>query len=79
MSRITLDPELRSKLNGLSEPLELCDESGKRVGIYLPWEEYRRLLYRDIEIPFSPEEIEQRRNEQGGSSLAEVWKRMGVS
>ena len=77
MSTITLDPVLRAKLNGLNEQLEICDETGKPVGMYLPLEDYKKLLYRGVEIPFSEEEIESRRNEPGGSSLAEFWKRMG--
>src|ERR1700681_4766991 len=32
MSRVVLDPQLRSKLNGLNEQLEICDEAGKTLG-----------------------------------------------
>jgi hypothetical protein len=31
MSKVILTPELREKLNGLNEPVEFCDESGKTV------------------------------------------------
>jgi hypothetical protein len=82
MSRIILDAELRAKLNGLSEPLELCDEGGKTLGHYLPEVVYNKMLYALAEAqrpPLSEEEIEQRRKETGGSSLAEIWKRLGVS
>jgi hypothetical protein len=78
MGTITLDPVLRAKLNGLNEQLEICDETGKPVGMYLPLEDYKKLLYRGVEIPLSEEEIEQRRKEPGGSSLQEIWKRLGV-
>jgi len=77
MGTITLDPVLRAKLNGLNEQLEICDETGKPVGMYLPLEDYKKLLYRGVEIPFSEEEIERRRKQKGGISLAEFWKRMG--
>ena len=36
MSKITLDATLRSKLNGLNESLEICDETGETVGHFLP-------------------------------------------
>jgi hypothetical protein len=77
MTRVTLDPELRAKLNGLSEQVAICDEAGKTVGLYLPVEAYKKLLYQGVEIPFTEEEIERFRNEPGGISLQEFWKRMG--
>ena len=78
MGRITLDPELRAKLNGLNEKVEICDETGKLIGLYLPLEDYKKLLYKNVEIPLAEAEIEERRKEKGGSSLAEIWKRLGV-
>lgn len=45
MSKLTLDPQLRAKLNGLNEQLEICDETGQTVGHYLPDEAYKQLLY----------------------------------
>ncbi|MFQ5731402.1 MAG: hypothetical protein ACE5KM_05540 [Planctomycetaceae bacterium] len=36
MTRITLDPDLRSRLNDLKEPVELCDEAGRVVGRVFP-------------------------------------------
>ena len=77
MGKIILDSELRAKLNGLNEQLEICDEAGMPVGHYLPLEVYKKLLYGGVEIPLSEEEIEERRKEKGGSSLADFWKRMG--
>jgi hypothetical protein len=78
MGKIILDPELREKLNGLNERLEICDETGKPVGLYLPLEVYKKLLYTGVEIPLSEEEIERRRQEKGGIPLQELWKRMEV-
>ncbi|MCA9271307.1 MAG: hypothetical protein KDA41_22645 [Planctomycetales bacterium] len=36
MTRITIDSELLSRLRNLSEPLELCDESGNVLATVLP-------------------------------------------
>ena len=43
MIKLTLDPELRERLNGLNEPIELCDETGETVGHFLPDEAFRRM------------------------------------
>ena len=81
MSKITLDPVLRAKLNGLNQPLEICDADGHTLGHFLPADAYRRLLYAAVEAacPHSPAELERRRNEGGGTSLSEFWKGLGVS
>jgi hypothetical protein len=80
MQTITLDSELRAKLNGLNKPLEILDEAGNTLGYYLPDSVYRHLLYAAVEqaCPLNDAERERRRQEQGGSSLAEFWKRMGL-
>lgn len=81
MSKIVLDPTLRARLNGLSEPMEVCDEAGATVGHFLPVEQYRKLMYQLAEAacPHSPEQLEQLQKETGGKSLQEIWKSLGVS
>jgi hypothetical protein len=76
MGKITLDPTLRAKLNGLNERIEVCDENDQTVGIFLPQAQYMKLLYANEEVPFSEEEIERRRNSRGGCSLEEIWARL---
>jgi hypothetical protein len=36
MIKIIVDDELRDKLKGFTEPLDLCDESGRIVGKLIP-------------------------------------------
>ena len=81
MSKIILDEDLRARLNGLDRTLEVCDEDGHTVGHFLPAAEYRKLLYAAVNASckVSDEEMDRRRQEGGGMSLAEFWKRMGVS
>jgi hypothetical protein len=77
MTRVTLDAELRRRLLDLSQPLELCDESGNVVGRFVPAylmegqsveEELRRQ-----QPPLSEEELERRRNSTGPTyTTAEV-------
>jgi len=81
MKQVTLDPILRSQLNGLSEEqLEILDEKGQTLGHFLPAALYKKMLYAAVETscPFSKEELERRAKETGGRSLAEIWKSLGV-
>jgi len=72
MNKIVVEPSLRSKLNNLDSRLELCDESGKTLGYFLPVSEQQRLLYAWARLEFGDEEIERAREEPGRFSLAEV-------
>ena len=60
MSAITLDPELRARLNGLNEHLEVHDETGLTVGHFVPDEVYTRLLYSWAKQEFADEEEHKR-------------------
>jgi hypothetical protein len=73
MNTIVLD----SKLHQLDNEMEVRDETGRLVGVFLPTDAYQGLLS-NIKIPFSDEEIEQRAKEPGVSSLDDIWKRLGV-
>ena len=75
---VTLDAALREKLGVVSDQIEVQDEEGKLVGMYLPLEMYKYFL-RNIKLPFTDEELEQARNSGGGCSLAEFWNSMEVS
>lgn len=81
MSKVVLDPELKARLNGLNEQLEICDADGRTLGRFLPEEAYHKLVYAAAEAacPHDKEELERRRRETGGMTLAEFWKRMGGS
>jgi hypothetical protein len=78
MGKIVLDPALREKLNGLCEQMEVRDENNELVGVFLPAVAFQALVGSSA-IPFTDEEIERAKNSGGGCSLAEFWKRMGVS
>ena len=71
MTRLVLDSELREKLRNLTEPLELCDESG-RVLAHLTPANY--LPHREtIEPQISREELVRRKqNKSQTSTTAEV-------
>lgn len=77
MSRVILDPQLRSKLNGLNEQVEICDEAGKTLGHFVPESLYREFLVAWSRSNLSDEELERRRREPRGRTLAEIWKELG--
>jgi hypothetical protein len=81
MGRLTLDPQLRAKLNGLNEQVEVYDENGGIVGHFLPASAYQKLLCAAAEAacPYTKEELAQFHQQTGGRSLAEIWKTLGCS
>jgi hypothetical protein len=77
MTRVIVDETLRTRLNRFSEEVELCDESGQTLGLFLPVDLYQKLLTAADRCPYSAAELERRRQETGGRSLEEIWKRLG--
>lgn len=65
MSQVTIDAPLSEKLRALASSVELVDAAGRVLGRYIPETV-------DSEPPMSAEELERRRKEPGGRSLAEI-------
>jgi hypothetical protein len=76
MQAIILDPELRAKLSGLERQLELRDESGTTLGLFVPLRLYEEMISAWTRLQFADEqEREQARREirnHGGLSTAEA-------
>jgi hypothetical protein len=77
MSKLVLDPDLRNRLNGLSEQIEVLDEQGKVVGLFLPAGLYERLIHAWANAQVTDGDLEKISLEPGGRSLAEIWKDLG--
>jgi hypothetical protein len=60
MTRITVDAMLRTKLRNLTEPLELCDESGQIKGRFFPIPDLTRYDPESLEPGVSEEELARR-------------------
>ena len=58
MTQILIDSILRSKLGNFSQPLELCDESGKVFGRFFPAVDLSQ--YEPLEPQVSEEELDRR-------------------
>ena len=76
MNKVNLDPEMRARLDGLDQETMICDEGDRILGYFIPLERYQQLIYPSLNIPLSAEEMERRRNQKGGCSLEEFWKRL---
>jgi hypothetical protein len=77
VSKVIFDEVLRSRLNGLDAPVELCDQSGQTVGHVLPHDVYLKLLYDAARAQATEEELDRISHEPGGRPLAEIWKSLG--
>ena len=73
MNKVVLDDELRAKLNGLNDEVEVCDSTDRTIGRFLPEREYWRLMYDLAKADFSDDaELEEARREPGGMTTAEA-------
>jgi hypothetical protein len=81
MGKLTLYNDLTKRLNGLTQPVEVCDADGTTLGHFLPGDLFRKLMYAAAEAacPYSPEQLEQFENEAGGGTLAEFWHELTQS
>lgn len=70
MTRVIVDEVLRNKLHNLTQPLELCDESGRLVGRVFPAEDLSR--YELWEPPITDEEVQQLLSSEKWYTTAEV-------
>jgi hypothetical protein len=72
MSKMTLDPEFHSRLNGLKGHVEFCTEDGTIVGHFLPDDFYRRLVHAWANAQVTDEELDGASREPGGRTLQEI-------
>jgi hypothetical protein len=71
MTRVIVTDTLRSMLHNLSQPLELCDESGRIVGRVIPTRDLSS--YGPLEPQITEEEIQRRKQSKEKSyTTAEV-------
>ena len=77
MTRVVVDDVLRARLAGLMDQVELCDESGRVLGHFIPKEGPPGPSADADGCPYTPEELRRFQQEAGGRSLAEIWKDLG--
>jgi hypothetical protein len=74
MSKVIVDDDMRAKLNGLNADAEFCDPNGRRIGVFIPAEDYEKMVHTWLKAQVSDEELERASLETGGRPLAEIWK-----
>jgi hypothetical protein len=74
MSKVILDDDLRAKLNGLTETVEVCESTGRVLGFFVPRDEYLKDLYAKARAAVTDDEIERLRGQTGGRPLKEILK-----
>jgi hypothetical protein len=75
MTRVVVDDVLLSRLRNLTEPLELCDPSGRVLGRVVPVLD--RAKYEGTDPQIGLEEIERRKANKGkGLTTAQVLARL---
>jgi hypothetical protein len=76
MSSVVLDSKSLEQLLQAEGRVEIRDDTGRLAGYFLPPDD--RLLadslYRDIEVPFTDEELDRFEQEPGGYTLDEILK-----
>ncbi len=72
MTKITLDSETLAKLQNPNDLVAIADGSGETIGFFQPLIKTATMQGGQTVSPFSDEEIERRRQQRTGCSLAEI-------
>jgi hypothetical protein len=78
MEKVILTPSVEPAFQGFQSTMEICDSQGDAKGFFVPIGSYKKLLA-NLEIPYSKEELERRKQATDGGSLQDFWQRMGQS
>jgi hypothetical protein len=72
MTKVICDEAMRAKLDHGDEQVEVCDESGRTLGYFLPASTYERAAYEWANAEITDEELDRAEHEPGGYTTAEV-------
>ncbi len=74
MSSVVLDSEALARLRQAEGLVEIRDQAGRLVGYFTPPGEQPRIVspYRDVDIPFTNEDLDRFERDPGGRSLDEI-------
>lgn len=77
MVRLIVDDSMSQQLNQFNTPVDLCDVSGRVLGQFVPSGEISYEQAIADGYPYGPEELKRAQREEGGTSLAEIWRELG--
>jgi hypothetical protein len=72
MVRYTLDSETCRRLGEATQTVELCDDAGRVIGVFLPEVAGRGRPPEGLQVPLTADEIERRRACRSGRTLDEI-------
>jgi hypothetical protein len=75
MGKLVLDAAIREQLTKLGKEVELYDESGSKIGVFLSPAAYLELLFARVQADPTPEDREAARadyRQRGGLTTAEI-------
>ncbi len=75
MAQVFIKGEAGDTLAGLTDRSDLLNENGELLGVFMPMKSKKLPMFDDI----TEEEIQRRRQQKGGTTLAEIWKSLGVT
>lgn len=78
MTRLTLDAKAIAELRTARGEVEICDESGHSLGVFVPFTATCPPTGRLIDSPFSKMELLERSRDLTGRGLAEIWQDLGA-
>ena len=73
MSKVVVKGDLCETLSRLTDISELVDEGGRVLGVFTPAHVLSEFKFPTI----TEEEIRRRCQEKGGTTLAEIWAKLG--
>lgn len=74
MVQVRLDSETCRQLGAVGQSVELCDDDGRVIGVFLPEGCPHGLPPAGLAIPLSVEEIQRRRQSRSGRTLEEILR-----
>ena len=78
MAQILIKGELSDTFAAVSGEVDLVDENGRVLGHFIRVPQNVDWPHADFPA-ISEEEIQRRRKQKGGRTLAEIWKSLGVT
>jgi len=79
MTKVVLkDAQMVATLDAIQQRSEICDSDGRVLGYYVPSEIAMRASKRQVQSPYSKEELDRRFREEAkdAKTLAEFWEDM---
>jgi hypothetical protein len=79
MSKLVVDdPSTVARFDALEGRAEVCDSSGRVLGLFVPYSTKPMVSYRGAKSPYSKEELDRiyREEAKDAKPLSELWKKL---